>query len=158
MSAAEELVRVQALVESKISELPSRYIQPPSTRPTSSSISRSPSDIPVIDLRDPQFGRQIDLACSEWGAFHLINHGVSIDNVKNIALGFFQDTPMEVKMRYKCPDVGFASEGYGSLMVANRHAVLDWRDYFDHHTLPICRRKLENWPESQQNYRYFFVK
>ncbi|KMZ73300.1 2-oxoglutarate (2OG) and Fe(II)-dependent oxygenase superfamilyprotein [Zostera marina] len=149
----EELVRVQVLAESKISKLPERYIQPPSTRPTPSSTSRSPSSIPVVDLCDPQSDWQIDQACLQWGAFRIINHGVSVDDIKNIALGFFRDTPLEVKMRYKCPDVGFASEGYGSLMVANSEVVSDWRDYFDHHTLPMSRRKVENWPEFPSNYR-----
>lgn len=31
--------------------------------------------------------------------------------------------------------------------------VLDWRDYFDHHTFPLSRRNPNRWPEFPSNYR-----
>jgi hypothetical protein len=31
--------------------------------------------------------------------------------------------------------------------------VLDWRDYFDHHTLPESRRNPSHWPDFVPGYR-----
>lgn len=31
--------------------------------------------------------------------------------------------------------------------------VLDWRDYFDHHTFPLSRRNPNRWPDFPSNYR-----
>lgn len=78
-------------------------------------------------------------ACAEWGAFHVANHGVPpglLDAMRAAGLAFFR-APMEEKLRFGCdPARGAAAEGYGSRILANEDSVLDWRDYFDHHTLP----------------------
>ncbi|CAA6665728.1 unnamed protein product [Spirodela intermedia] len=44
------------------------------------------------------------------------------------------------KRAYSCDSRSPASEGYGSRMLSKDDSVLDWRDYFDHHTLPLSRR------------------
>ncbi|KAK4771229.1 hypothetical protein SAY87_031761 [Trapa incisa] len=38
-------------------------------------------------------------------------------------------------------------------MLENDDAMLDWRDYFDHHTLPLSRRNLSRWPHHPTGYR-----
>ncbi|KAL2333114.1 hypothetical protein Fmac_014327 [Flemingia macrophylla] len=95
-----------------------------------------------------------------WGAFHLTNHGVPpslLSALRRAALSFFRDTPMPEKLRYACSPSAPASEGYGSKMLAgtdpSASTALDWRDYFDHHTLPLSRRNPLRWPESPPEYR-----
>ncbi|CDP04127.1 unnamed protein product [Coffea canephora] len=61
---------------------------------------------------------------------------------------------MEQKLKYSCDPNSPASEGYGSrMLVADNDSVLDWRDYFDHHTLPLSRRNPAKWPHYQPHYR-----
>ncbi|KAG4974976.1 hypothetical protein JHK87_031797 [Glycine soja] len=54
---------------------------------------------------------------------------------------------------------GVASEGEGlgfgfhEILHSEFEQVLDWRDYFDHHTLPLSRRNPTRWPESPSDYR-----
>lgn len=65
---------------------------------------------------------------------------------------------MEEKLRYKCDEGKAAAEGYGTKMLVKEGEgeegeVLDWRDYFDHHTWPMERRRPERWPERPREYR-----
>ncbi|KAJ4757326.1 2-oxoglutarate (2OG) and Fe(II)-dependent oxygenase superfamily protein [Rhynchospora pubera] len=153
--------RVQTLSESGLANLPSSYIQPPSLRPQPHSHSHShvappgPS-IPTIDLSSSDPAPQVRRACAEWGAFHVINHGVPpslLNEMRSIGAEFFQ-SPVEQKTRFSCDlTVGPAAQGYGSRMLARDDTVLDWRDYFDHHTLPLDRRDPTKWPDFIPNYR-----
>lgn len=70
----------------------------------------------------------------------------------SVACQFFS-LPVEEKLRYACTPGVVASEGYGSRMLVKEDQVLDWRDYFDHHTLPLSRRKSSNWPHTPASYR-----
>ncbi|AEE83731.1 2-oxoglutarate (2OG) and Fe(II)-dependent oxygenase superfamily protein [Arabidopsis thaliana] len=75
--------------------------------------------------------------------------------MRSLGLSFFQDSPMEEKLRYACDSTSAASEGYGSRMLlgAKDDVVLDWRDYFDHHTFPPSRRNPSHWPIHPSDYR-----
>lgn len=44
------------------------------------------------------------------------------------------------------------------MLVNNDDTVLDWRDYFDHHTLPLSRRNPSRWPECPKDYREVVAK
>ncbi|OMO74918.1 Oxoglutarate/iron-dependent dioxygenase [Corchorus capsularis] len=87
-----EAVRVQILSQAGISEVPSQYVQPPENRPTpitNSIISLSCNNVPAIDLSQDKESiiEAIQEACREWGAFHVINHGVPtklMDDLKRI--------------------------------------------------------------------------
>ncbi|ONK80364.1 uncharacterized protein A4U43_C01F16860 [Asparagus officinalis] len=72
--------------------------------------------------------------------------------MRSAGLRFFEGSTEE-KVRYACDPKAPASEGYGSRMLAKEDGVLDWRDYFDHHTLPESRRNPSRWPEVPANYR-----
>ena len=150
--------RVQALAETGVSRLPAQYIQPPEHRPAHPSSSPVPAalSVPVVDLSSPTAADAVRAACADWGAFHVVGHGVPgelLDALRGAGLAFFR-APMEDKLRFACdPARGAAAEGYGSRMLANDDSVLDWRDYFDHHTLPESRRDPAHWPDFVPRYR-----
>jgi isopenicillin N synthase-like dioxygenase len=75
--------------------------------------------------------------------------------MRALGLSFFQDCPIEEKLRYACDSTSAASEGYGSRMLLGSEddVVLDWRDYFDHHTFPLSRRNPSRWPLHPPDYR-----
>lgn len=154
-----EALRVQTLSQSCLAkgEVPSQYIQAPENRPK--CISSSRGNIPVIDLSDHpgEVLQQVRQACGEWGAFQVIKHCVPIqllDDMRSVSHSFFNDCPASDKLSYSCDPQSAASEGYGSRMLVNNDkAVLDWRDYFDHHTLPLSRRNPLRWPHFPPNYR-----
>lgn len=132
------------------------------------------TDIPVVDLFgfDPNqtnsVREAIGGACREWGAFHVTNHGVPVsllDDIRRVGLTFFNDCPMPEKVRYACDSSAAATEGYGSRMLVSSDQqqndavqVLDWRDYFDHHTLPLSRRNPSRWPNFPPDYREVVAK
>lgn len=170
------MMRVQSLVEAGIAEVPPQYIQSLDNQPTNKydSVSnkncKDNDDIPLIDL----FGfdaehrdlvrEAVGEACREWGAFHVTNHGVPLqllDEMRSVGLSFFNHSSLQDKLKYACDPTSSASQGYGSKMLlaagsssSNANPVLDWRDYFDHHTLPLSRRDPSCWPHFPPNYRY----
>ncbi|KAL5739642.1 hypothetical protein ACOSP7_028528 [Xanthoceras sorbifolium] len=156
----EAVTRVQRIAEAGIGQVPPEYIQPPDQRPNK-PMSESPSppnNIPAVDLskESESIQDEIGRACREWGAFHVINHGVPLEllrQMRSVGRSFFEECPMPDKLKYACDSSSAASEGYGSKMLVNDGSVLDWRDYFDHHTLPLSRRNPNRWPESPPNYR-----
>ncbi|KAL3575917.1 hypothetical protein D5086_021200 [Populus alba] len=169
-----QMMRVQSLSEGGIAEVPAQYIQPPEERPPISDdlrvIDNSDEDnVPMIDVfgfdseqRDTVC-KLIGDACAQWGAFHITNHGVPVellDQIRGVGLSFFKDCPVKDKLKYACDPNSPASQGYGSKMLrpkaeaeAETSTVLDWRDYFDHHTLPLSRRDPSRWPHFPSNYR-----
>ncbi|CAM8880214.1 unnamed protein product [Rhodiola kirilowii] len=172
-----ETLRVQALSQIGISQVPPQFIQPPENRPVSrkpqSSTDTIPIEadlphaalhVPVIDLtgfdsdRRDEIRSQIGQVCEDWGAFQVINHGIPVrllDEMRQVGLTFFNDFPIEEKLKYACDTTAAATEGYGTRMLvgAADDAVLDWRDYFDHHTFPLSRRNPSSWPHSPPRYR-----
>lgn len=153
-----ELGRVQTLIQEGVSEVPPQYIQPPENRPKLRS--KPTVNIPEIDLSAENHAviEAIRGACRDWGAFHVLNHEVPIqllDQMRKLPLSFFNEFPMEEKLKYACDPNSAASEGYGSRMLLSSEdeSVLDWRDYFDHHTLPLSRRNPSHWPHNPSEYR-----
>lgn len=148
--------RVQAFADAGVSCLPAQYVQPPEHRPAPSSDPAAAHSVPVVDLSSTSAADAVRAACKDWGAFHVVGHGVPgelLDAMRGAGLAFFR-APMEDKLRFSCdPARGAAAEGYGSRMLANDDFVLDWRDYFDHHTLPESRRDPSNWPDFVPGYR-----
>ncbi|PON89648.1 Oxoglutarate/iron-dependent dioxygenase [Trema orientale] len=161
MEVAGEPIRVQSLAQSGVTLVPPQYIQPPHHRPKHSS-PLSPNTIPVIDLFGSDPARRdsvrdaIGRACSDWGAFHVTGHGIPTDllrRVKRVGLTFFNATPVAEKLDYSSDPTSSVSEGYGSRMLERDDTVLDWRDYFNHHTLPLSRRNPSRWPHFPADYR-----
>jgi isopenicillin N synthase-like dioxygenase len=142
------------LSEQGLLEVPSSYIRPAEERPC---ISELGEEIPVIDLADGSLDvtAQIGQACREWGFFQVVNHGVPKELLNRMLdLGaHFYAKPMEEKLAYACKDPGTAPEGYGSRMLVKEEQVMDWRDYIDHHTLPLSRRNPSRWPSDPPHYR-----
>ncbi|KAA0045006.1 putative inactive flavonol synthase 2 isoform X3 [Cucumis melo var. makuwa] len=166
LQSSEPQIRVQKLLETHPSQVPPQYIQPPHHRPSHTNNSTHLS-IPVIDLfgfdpsHRPAVRAAIGRESGEWGAFQVINHGIPIsllNRMRAAALSFFRDYSVSDKLAYACDPNSFASEGYGTQMLLDKHvhsqsSVLDWRDYFDHHTLPLSRRNPSNWPHFPSDYR-----
>ncbi|XP_059656227.1 jasmonate-induced oxygenase 4 [Cornus florida] len=155
MEVAGEPIRVQSL--SKNNTLPPQYIQPPENRPTTTTAVAAAKSIPVVDLSADNVREELGRVCRDWGAFHVTNHDVPIrvlEDMRGVGRSFFEDSSMPKKLGYACDPNSPASEGYGSrMLVASNDTVLDWRDYFDHHTLPVSRRNPSRWPHSPSNYR-----
>lgn len=153
-------VRVQTLAQSKtLAAVPPQYIQPPEHRPN--PLPSAAAAIPLIDLSlssDAAVRRDIAGACRDWGSFHVVNHGVPkllLDEMRTVGSSFFNDLDVPEKLKYSCDSSSAATEGYGSRMLVSTSddTVLDWRDYFDHHTFPISRRNSSRWPDYPPNYR-----
>ncbi|KAL3521217.1 hypothetical protein ACH5RR_019366 [Cinchona calisaya] len=149
----EPIVPVQSLSESGSRTIPDRYIKPPSERPSffNSTQTSHLNNIPLIDLGDLNTKREETLsqlyqACTEWGFFQVVNHGVNpqlMDRAREVWYGFFHQ-PMEVKQAYANSPKTY--EGYGSRLGVQKGAVLDWGDYYFLHCLPCSLKDQNKWP------------
>ncbi|XP_073025741.1 jasmonate-induced oxygenase 4 [Primulina eburnea] len=154
-------IRVQSFAQDGEGVVPPQYIQPHDTRPNKNLEERSDqhgATAPVIDLTNVNsVHEELGKACGQWGAFQVINHGVPLellDGMMRVGRCFFEDCTMVQKLSYACDTKSPASEGYGSrMLVSSNDTVLDWRDYFDHHTLPLSRRNPSKWPHFSSDYR-----
>ncbi|XP_078431301.1 2-oxoglutarate (2OG) and Fe(II)-dependent oxygenase superfamily protein [Wolffia australiana] len=147
-----EAMSVQSFAEAGLERVPEKYVQPERSRP---SIGGDGRRIPVVDLfffdpaRSGEVREALKRACREWGAFQVVNHGVPVDVIDRVVAAgeaFFGRTAAE-RRRFSCDPNSVASEGYGSRLLSADDAVLDWRDYFNHHTLPLARRNPSRWPD-----------
>lgn len=162
----EPIIRVQSLSDSGLATIPDRYVKPASDRPSFNSSNPEKTqtahetqednvNIPLIDFQDLNNGDQthrkaimdnIYRACSEWGFFQVVNHGVSpqlMDRAREVWHGFFHQ-PMEVKQSYANSPITY--EGYGSRLGVQKGATLDWGDYYFLHYLPSSLKDHNKWP------------
>lgn len=162
----EPIVRVQALAESGLSSIPSRYIKPRSQRPAKTTFATQNDhgdiNIPVIDLEhlsseDPVLRetvlKRVSEACREWGFFQVVNHGIShelMESAKEVWREFF-NLPLEVKEEFANSPSTY--EGYGSRLGVKKGAILDWSDYFFLHCMPPSLRNQAKWPATPSSLR-----
>ncbi|KAI3988878.1 hypothetical protein MKX01_016449 [Papaver californicum] len=149
----EPIIRVQSLADSGSTVVPDRYIKPPSQRP--SSTADDTHQIPLIDLSYLESDdnnirsstlNQIYEACTEWGFFQVINHGVCpelLHRTREVWRDFFH-LPVELKQEYANTPKTY--EGYGSRLGVQKGAILDWSDYYYLHLLPNCIKDHKKWP------------
>ena len=163
----EPTMRVQGLAEASLSHVPPQYIQPLPNCPqlnTPSSTLDHDTVLPVIHMsefdptRRESIRESIGQACRVWGAFHVTNHSIFaslLDHIKTVGLTFFNHCPLPDKLKYSCNPNSFASQGYGSKMIHpdKNGIVLDWRDYFNHHTFLLSWCDQDRWPHFPPNYK-----
>lgn len=156
------VVRVQSLSDSGMQMIPDTYVRKPCDRPSSldqNLISGHGDQIPVIDLQDLVSGNPSTLsllhaACSEWGFFQVVNHGVShrlMEQALEVWRQFFH-LPVEAKQAYANSPTDY--EGYGSRLGVEANAKLDWSDYYFLNYLPLSLRNQNKWPSNPSTCRY----
>ncbi|KAF9612769.1 hypothetical protein IFM89_003779 [Coptis chinensis] len=102
-SRSSVVANVQEMVRRSTSYVPENYITNQDDRPNCSPVS---SDVPVIDLslldgRNEEELKKLDLACKHWGFFQVTNHGVAeeiLNNMKDTTSSFFK-LPFEDKKK-----------------------------------------------------------
>lgn len=154
------VVRVQTLANSGMQIIPETYVQKPCNRPLL-SLACNPcnAQIPVIDLEELFSGNPTTLsllhtACSEWGFFQVVNHGVShhlMAEALDVWRNFFH-LPVEAKQAYANSPTDY--EGYGSRLGVDANAKLDWSDYYFLNYLPLSLRNQNKWPHFPSSCRY----
>ncbi|KAJ1385024.1 Oxoglutarate/iron-dependent dioxygenase [Sesbania bispinosa] len=137
------------------SSLPDSYIRPESERPRLSEVTQC-EDVPIIDLGSQnrtQIVHQIGDACKSYGFFQVINHGVPLEAVKEmaeVAFEFFK-LPVEEKLKLYSDDPSKTMRLSTSFNV-NKEAVHNWRDYLRLHCYPLDKYVPE-WPSTPSSFK-----
>ncbi|KAK2390889.1 protein DOWNY MILDEW RESISTANCE [Trifolium repens] len=137
------------------SKIPESYIRPESDRPCLSQVSEF-ENVPIIDLGSQnrtQIVKQIGEACSSYGFFQVINHGVSLEALKNtaeVASEFFK-LPVEEKLKLYSDDPTKTMRLSTSFNV-NKEEVHNWRDYLRLHCYPLDDYVPE-WPSNPSSFK-----
>ena len=146
------------------------YLNQTSWRPTSPSFpftimevkkdqhTSPPSEtIPIVDLSNPDeelVSRAVVKASQEWGIFHVVNHGISMDlirRLKEVGTQFFELPETEKKAVAK-PDDSQDFEGYTRNLKYTEGEV--WADNLFHRILPQSCINYKYWPRNPPQYRY----
>ncbi|CAL1404389.1 unnamed protein product [Linum trigynum] len=137
------------------SHLPPSYVRPESERPQLSDVVHG-LDIPVIDLSladRSQTVAQIGDACTNFGFFQVIGHGVgsgATEEMLRVATEFFQ-LPVEEKMKLYSDDPAKTMRLSTSFNV-KKEKVHNWRDYLRLHCHPLPKYAPE-WPSNPSSFR-----
>lgn len=122
---------VKGLLESGISQVPERYIQPPRER-IHDIVSTPQLNLPPIDLsklHGPEHDRVTDdiaRAAESLGFFQVVNHGVPLELLEQLKLAahrFFCMSPEQKKA------VGQRNVKYGTSFAPEKEKALEWKDY-----------------------------
>lgn len=119
--------------------------------------------VPVIDLQGSDGEHrgvvleQIREACSGWGGFQIVNHGVPLalmERIRQVAKEFFA-LPVEEKQKYSATaptNTVDLFHGYGTKALGTK-AALDHGDQLRHKSLPVSVRAYEQWPTHPAAFR-----
>ncbi|XP_073012258.1 probable 2-oxoglutarate-dependent dioxygenase SLC1 [Typha latifolia] len=154
---------VRHLCESGITRVPKKYIFPASDRPDKNgrgdSINKCEIRLPTIDLarlrtrERPSVLEAMAKACSEYGFFQVVNHGIPYELIKemvNVGKRFFE-LPFEERSRYMSSDIR-APVRYGTSFNQVNDGVLSWRDFLKINCQPLPSL-LPQWPSSPKEFR-----
>lgn len=116
------------------------------------------SEIPVIDLSLLQTDRegvvkQLHKAVSEWGFFHILNHGIPLELMQEVqaqGLKFFA-LPPEIKKK-ATPEPGYRV-GYTGDNTTTTMANLHWAENLSVNSLLLDRVVSEVWPDGNEEFR-----
>lgn len=137
------------------SALPASYVRPESERPKLSEVSTC-ENVPVIDLSCTDRARivkAIAYACSVFGFFQVVNHGVSKEAVADmlrVATEFFS-LPVEEKLKLYSDDPSKTMRLSTSFNV-NKEKVHNWRDYLRLHCYPL-EKYVPEWPSNPSSFK-----
>ncbi|XP_047334761.1 protein DOWNY MILDEW RESISTANCE 6-like [Impatiens glandulifera] len=138
--------------------VPESYIQPIEKRPNT-IISPLCDSIPIIDLHSLPSNRsnlidQIIKASQDYGFFHLINHGISSELMKDmpsLAEEFFALPPEDKTRFYSSDDPNQTCILKQSVDYA-KEKVHFWRENFRHSCYPL-QNYIEDWPTNPPRYK-----
>ncbi|KAK7265001.1 hypothetical protein RJT34_32617 [Clitoria ternatea] len=102
--------------------------------------------VPVIDLSDPNAKTLIGEACEKWGAFQVMNHGVSMELLNQAELEAFRffSLPANQKLRVlRSPE---SIIGYGVPRISSYFPKLLWSENFTMMGSPIDHAA-QLWPD-----------
>ncbi|KAI5060076.1 hypothetical protein GOP47_0024496 [Adiantum capillus-veneris] len=119
--------------------------------PTDAATAASP--VPILDLArcydDDLLDLQLHSACSQWGLFHVVNHGVP--NALLCRLQSQIETFLALPVEERCPRLlGHHGEGYGTGFIRKSTGIMEWRDCLHLFTFPTSRRNDDAWPLNPQ--------
>lgn len=151
---------VKGLVDSGLSEVPERYIQPPEEQ--INKLESSPCDMQPIDLsklNGPEHDKVVDEivgAAETLGFFQVVNHVVPVElleSLKEAAHTFF-NLPPEKKAVYRAGVSPSPKVKYGTSFVPEKEKALEWKDYIS--MVYSCDEDaLQYWP-NQCKYELLF--
>ncbi|XP_028779367.1 gibberellin 3-beta-dioxygenase 1-like [Neltuma alba] len=88
------------------------------------------SSIPVIDLMDPNAVELIGLACEEWGAFQLKNHGVALRLLEEVEAEAKRLFALPAKQKLKALRSPNGATGYGRARISPFFPKYMWHEGF----------------------------
>ncbi|KAF9589819.1 hypothetical protein IFM89_028754 [Coptis chinensis] len=128
---------VKGMIDSGLSEVPDRYIQPEHERINKKNMNSHVVSLPTIDLsaldgpKHDQVVETLVMSAETLGFFQVVNHGLPIqllEELKDAAHQFFNQPP-EKKSVYLKGVSPSPLVKYGTSFVPEKEKALEWKDY-----------------------------
>ncbi|XP_071701461.1 scopoletin 8-hydroxylase-like [Rutidosis leptorrhynchoides] len=128
---------VKGLVDSGVSSVPDRYIQPPHHRINKQHTTAESLENITIDLSElngpnhNQVVKAIAHAAETLGFFQVVNHGVPLELLESLKVAAHQffNQPVEKKAVYLKGVSPSRMVKYGTSFVPEKEKALEWKDY-----------------------------
>eukprot|EP00250_Pteridium_aquilinum_P024680 c29444_g1_i1 orf=112-1119(-) len=152
---AEEISLLAAADDNdEVPRIPSTFVLPLHRRHHNCSSPVPLLPIPIIDVAQYDDMTSNDMtsdvlhrACTEWGLFHIINHGVPHVVLQQMQMQIEHFLALPIVERSPCL-LGNRGQGYGTGFIRPTTGVTEWRDCMRLATLPPARRQYNDWPLS----------
>ncbi|OUZ99657.1 Oxoglutarate/iron-dependent dioxygenase [Macleaya cordata] len=110
--------------------------------------------VPVIDLDDPNAVKLLGQACETWGVFHVMNHGVPLNLIKDIESESRRLFSLPTEQKLKAIRSTGGVSGYGLAHISKFFPKKMWSEGFGIVGSPVEHaRKL--WPDQEDDYFRF---
>ncbi|XP_014500858.2 gibberellin 3-beta-dioxygenase 1-like [Vigna radiata var. radiata] len=109
------------------------------------------SSIPIIDMMDPNAKKLIALACENWGAFHLKNHGIPLDVSQGAEQQLQRLFSLPTQQKMKALRSPTSATGYGVARISPFFSKCMWHEGFTIIGSPSHDAK-KLWPHDYQQF------
>lgn len=149
-SISEEAKRKMLIDLSSVESLPDSHAWPHGCSDGSSDGSGS---ITVVDLMDPNAVEAIGLACENWGAFQLKNHGIPASLIEEVEVEATRLFALPVEHKSQALRSPGGATGYGEALISSFFPKCMWHEGFTIMGSPSDDAK-KIWPDDHARFWY----
>ncbi|KAJ0582984.1 putative codeine 3-O-demethylase [Helianthus annuus] len=141
----------------RTNHFPNRFIASSSPPPATTTDTPPVIDISKLQTHDDAELQRLAEAAKEWGVFLIKNHGIVLEDAKDVVKGFFGLSYEEKKANVGSYNKSVDNMGYGKNFVKSEDQPLDWIDRLTMKAAPPVVDQSTNglsvWPKKPPHFR-----
>lgn len=134
-----------------LQELPESYTWTHHGHDDHTNSPASNESVPVIDLNDPNASKLIHHACTTWGAYQVLNHGIPMSLLQDIQWVGETLFSLPSHQKHKAARSPDGVDGYGLARISSFFPKLMWSEGFTIVGSPLEHFR-QLWPQDYDKY------